>query len=374
MSWRFIPDEEMPQEITIEREVPKEIFLPIEGHEPLMVEWTIRPLEAVVEVRPDPRYVVVTIPKESTESFYYLSYSIENDSSSGSITLQVQEEGYLLTEKEKKEIEFLGSDNRDMKSGTTLQYRVSVPEKGDIRFTCDKEELMPYLKGTEEGISISPPLECRGIYEISYEVLDGDGEIEAEGQLLLRVQSRRMQESHPTPLESKDSHQEPSSSSLKESDPKESHSLKPKPSTHLETPKSSESIEPTIFSKPSKPTLPPLDGEYEVAVFFKGEEVYEKRVLLEENKSLIIGKQTSKLLSPDIDLRSLLTDMGKRACSRQQLKVLIHQNRAYLCNIGNHPVELGKQILQVKQESLWDPASEVVIAGEVSLQLRRRRE
>lgn len=350
MSWRFIEDEEMPQEMMIQKEVPKEIFLPIEGDELLEIKWMIHPLEGLIEVKPDPRYVVITIPKETTASFFYLSYSIENDANKGSITLQVEEEDFPIVEKEKREVSFLGSDSRDMESGTSLEYKIPIPSGGEVRFTCDKEELIPFLGISEKGITISPPLTCQGIFEISYEVMDSTGGLDVNGHLILRVQSKGKPVSKDPTLET--------SFSQRISPPLEEEL------TQMDPPK----------AKLLEPTIPPLEGDYEVAVFFKGQELYEKRLSLVENKSIIIGKQTSKMLSPTMDLRQVLTDTGKRRCSRRQLKILIHQKRIYLSNIGNHPVQMGIQTVQPNQENLWDPDLEVVIAGEVSLQLRRRRE
>ncbi|GEM_PF-2510054 len=119
--------------------------------------------------------------------------------------------------------------------------------------------------------------------------------------------------------------------------------------------------------------LPPLAGDYVLAVFRGTTPLPQLTRTLERHKSLLIGKfSASKAIFPDLDLRGHFADLANEAnCSRQQARAYWNASgRIMLHNLGKAPLTLVDGQLVVSGATCdWLPGMAVTLPGALTLQL-----
>lgn len=124
---------------------------------------------------------------------------------------------------------------------------------------------------------------------------------------------------------------------------------------------------------PCAAPLPPLVGDYVIAVFRGTTPLPQLTRALERHKSLLIGKfSASKAIFPDLDLRHHFADLASEAnCSRQQARAYWNAaGRIVLHNLGKAPLTLVDGQLVVSGATCdWLPGMAVTLPGGLTLQL-----
>ncbi len=228
------------------------------------------------------------------------------------------------------------------KAGEIFHFPITIPVGMEIEVEIDNQALKSRLKTDNTGIYLDIPQEKTGIVEIDYSIIDKLASKEEAGKIMLRI----------TPAEKEvkaDNNSQPN-------DKNQSNNKKKGQEKDLQQP----------------PVL--KEGDYYISVFKAEEEIFALRREMKKNKSLIVGKYSSRKSNPDIDLKELFTTKkSAKKCSRHQLKIFWSQNKWVIVkNISEaNSVKVANDKLAPGKHCYLKPETEITISDEITLKLLR---
>ena len=350
--WKIIGNQELPQEVKIEKGTTKEIILPIEpdnSKKELEINWRSNKLEdSYLDVAPDQRRINVEVPSDFTDSNFYLEYEI-NTSPHKKEEIYVEVTESLEGAKQEindryssaiSEVEELRNKLADVPNKKKImlgeKFNLSLPiSNTKIEWSVNPVELEKYLTIMSKGkeIEFTMPDEGKDKFcRITYDLLD----YSIQNEIILRGISNQTQA----------------------------------------TTKNNQQNE-IRQSKEDQSKLPPkLDsGNYYIKAINQVEERLIDEKKIESYQSIKVGKRSSKLSFPDLDLKDEFVDQDNRAqCSRKQLNIFWNQGRIEVLNTGRFAVETDSGTINPNQERkyYWQEDEEIIIAEEIQLVLKRR--
>jgi len=113
------------------------------------------------------------------------------------------------------------------------------------------------------------------------------------------------------------------------------------------------------------PLPPPVAGKVWLILERRSDGALLDELPMKPGKSLIVGRSSSSAsLFVDLDLKPYLSTKGVEMCSRNQLKILLSQDRVFVKNIGNCEVLLDDHSMLTPDQGIFVATGRHVVVAE----------